>query len=53
MQYFFRNLLYSLVWIRQTKYIVMMIKEGSFKMVNFMIPRAGVLVLRHEQISHI
>ena len=53
MQYFFRNLLYSLVWIRQTKYIVMMIKEGSIKMVNFMIPMVGVLVLRHEQISHI
>ena len=33
--------------IRQTKYIVMITKEGSTKIVNFMTPRAGVLVLGH------
>ena len=31
MHYFFKNLLYSLAWIRQTKDIVMMTKEGSTK----------------------
>ena len=37
LMYFFKNLLlYSGVWFRQTKYIVMMTKEGSTKIVNFM-----------------
>ena len=40
----FKNLLYSQVWIRQTKYIVIMTKEGSTKILNFMTPGAGVLV---------
>ena len=31
----------------------MMTKEGSTKIVNFMIPRAGVLVLGRGHISHI
>ena len=31
--------------MRQTKYIVMMTKEGSTKIVNFMTPEAGVFVL--------
>ena len=31
----------------------MMTKEGSTKIVNFMTPRTGVLVLGHGQISHI
>ena len=31
----------------------MMTKEGSTKIVNFMTPRAGVLVLRCGHISHI
>ena len=44
MHYLFKNLFYSQVWIRQTKYIVMMTKEGSTKILNFMTPRAGVLV---------
>ena len=39
MHYSFNNLLiYS---NRQTMYIVMMTKEGSTKIVNFMTPRAG------------
>ena len=35
--YFFKNhLLYSGPWIKHTKYILMMTKEGSTKIVNFM-----------------
>ena len=45
--------LYSQALIRQTKYIVMMTKEGSTKIVNFMTPGAGVLVLGCGHISHI
>ena len=44
-------LLYSKAWIRQTKDIVMMTKEGSTKIVNFMTPGVGVLGFGH--ISHI
>ena len=48
MHYFFKNLLlYS-----QTKYIIMMTKEGSTKIVNFTTPRAGVLMLGRGRISH-
>ena len=51
--YFFKNLLlYSHAYIRQTKYIVIMTKEGSTKIVNFMTPGAGVLVLGRGHISH-
>ena len=51
--YFFKNLLlYSHAYIRQTKYKVIMTKEGSTKIVNFMIPWAGVFVLRCGHISH-
>ena len=39
------------VWFRQTNNIVIMTKEGSTKIVNFMTPRAGVFVL--GRISHI
>ena len=54
LMYFFKNLLlYSGAWFRQTKYIVIMTKEGSTKIVNFMTPRAGVLVLGCGHISHI
>ena len=43
--YFLKNLLlYSQALIRQTKYVVMMTKEGSTKIVNFMTPGTGVLV---------
>ena len=46
MHYFFKNrLFYSQAQIRQTKYLVMMTKEGSTKIVNFMTHGAGVLVL--------
>ena len=46
MRYFFKNLLlYSQALIRQTKYKVMMTKGGSTKIVNFMTPRAGDLML--------
>ena len=38
-------LLYSGAWFRQTKFIVMMTKEGSTKIVNFMTPGTGALVL--------
>ena len=31
----------------------MMTKEGSTKIVNFMTPGAGILVLGHDHISHI
>ena len=52
--YFLKNLLlYSKALIRQTKYVVMMTKEGSTKIVNFMTPGAGVLVLGRGHIRHI
>ena len=48
MGYFFQNLLlYSQALIRQTKYIIMMTKEGSTKIVNFNTPMAEVLMLKH------
>ena len=56
MHYFFKNpLLYSQLKIRQTMYIpvVLMTKEGSTKIVNFMTPGAGVLMLGHGHISHL
>ena len=54
MHYFFKNLfLYSQAQIRQTKNVVMMTKEGSTKIVNFMTPGAGALVLGRGHISHI
>ena len=52
MYYFFKNLLlYSYAYIRLTKYIVIMTKERSTKIVNLMTPGAGVLVLRCGHIS--
>ena len=54
MHYFFKNLpLYFHAYIRQTKYIVMMTKERFNKIVNFMTPRTGVLVLGCGHICHI
>ena len=51
---FLKNLLlYSGVWFRQTKCIVMMTKEGSTEIVNFMTLRAGVLMQGRGHISHI
>ena len=46
-------LLYSQALIRQAKYVVMMTKEGSTKIVNFMTPGVGVLVLWLGHMSHI
>ena len=52
--YFLKNLLlYVEALIRQTKYVVMITKEGSTKIVIFMTPGAGVLVLERGHISHI
>ena len=54
LMYCFKNLLlFSGVRFRQTSCIVMMTKEGFFKIVNFMTLRTGVLVLGHGHISHI
>ena len=54
MHYFLKNLLlYSQAQIRQTKYIVIMTKKGSTKIVTLMTPGAGVLVLGRGHISHI
>ena len=50
--YFLENLLYFWELLRQTKYIVMMSKEGSTEIVNFMTPGTGVLVLGHGLINH-
>ena len=52
MHNFFKNLLYSQAWTRQTKYKIMMTKEGSTKIVNFMNARAGVLISGSGHISH-
>ena len=42
MHYFFKSLLlYSQAYIRQTKYKVMMTKEGSDKIINFRTPGLG------------
>ena len=42
MHYYFKNLLlYSQAWIRQTKYIVMMTKEWSTQIINFMTLEKG------------
>ena len=54
LMYFLENLLlYSQAQIGQTKCIIMMTKEGSTKIVTFMTPGEGVLVLGHGHISHI
>ena len=49
LHYFLKNrLLYSLVYIRQTKYLVMMTKEGSTKIVTFMSPgQIGFRIQKH------
>ena len=54
MHYFFKNLLLnSQALIRQTKYVVMMTKEEFTKIVNFMSPEGGVLVLGNDHYSMI
>ena len=54
--YFYKNLLlYSgaYIWFRQTKYIVMMFKDRSTKIENFMTPGTWVLLLGRGHISHV
>ena len=52
--YFYENLLlYSQTYLRQTKYIVLINKEGLTKIITFMTPGAGVLVLGCGHISHL
>ena len=53
MHYFFKNRQYFQTWIRQTNHIIMMTKKGSTKIVTFMIPGSGILVLGRGHISHI
>ena len=51
---FKKNLfLYSGAWSIQTTSIVIIIKEGSSKIVNSMTPGADVLVLGRGHVSHI
>ena len=53
MHHFFKkNFIYSQTSIRQTKYLVMITNEGSTKIVNFMTPWEGVLVLGCGHINH-
>ena len=53
MCYVFKNLLlYSRAWMRQSEYILMMTKERSTKIVDFMTSRAGILVTERGSISH-
>ena len=52
--HFLKNLhLHCRAWFRQTKCIGMMIKETFTKVVSFMTPGAGVLVLGRGHISGI
>ena len=54
MHYFFKNLLlYSQAQNRKTKYIVMITKEGSTKIVNFMTSGADVFVLGCVHVSYV
>ena len=46
------GLVYTRALIRQIQYIAMVTKEGSTKIINFMIPRAGNLMLGRGYISH-
>ena len=50
--YFSKNPLYAWAWIRKTKCIVMMTREGSTKIVNFVTPGAGVFVPGRGHISY-
>ena len=52
MYVFKKTILYSGAGFRQTKCIVMMTKEGITKIVNFITPGAGVLVLGLGHVSH-
>ena len=45
MYHFFENLLYSCASSRKTEYIVMISMEASTKIINFLTPGSGVLVI--------
>ena len=47
------DVIYKKTWFRQIKYIVMINKEISTKIVNFMNPGAEDLVLGHDHMCHI
>ena len=47
-----KSSVYSWALIRQTKYLLMMTKKRSTKIVNFFIPVAGGLVQGYGRISH-
>ena len=51
MHYYYKNLLYSWAQFRQIRFLEMMTKECSTKIVNFMSPRSLVLVLGFGRIS--
>ena len=54
MQYFFKHLLYSGTWFRQTKCIMIIAEKGSTEIVNvklLMTPMLGVFVLGHGHIK--
>ena len=51
--YFFKKIFFSTQWYGSDKLKVMMNKEGSTKIVNFITPGAGVLVLGRGHISRI
>ena len=54
LMYFPKNLLlYSGAWFKQTKCIMIITKEGSIKIVNFMTAGAMVPVLGRSHVSHI
>ena len=54
LMYFSKSLLlFSGAWFRQTNCMVIMTKEGSTKIVNFMTLWTGVLVLGRGYLSHI
>ena len=54
LMYFFKDLFFHLgAWLRQTKCILMMTKEGSTKFVQFMTTGAGVLVLGRGHLYHL
>ena len=51
--YFIYIFLYTCDWVRQTKYIVILTKEGCTKIVYFMTPGAGVPLLGTGHVSRI
>ena len=53
MIYFLKIPLYSVAWSIQTTCIVMKTKEGSTRIVNFITPGVGVLVVWHVHTSYI